>query len=89
MGSMDCFLRGEKNLKWIEGVIRASGLRKEALQKLFAIYHENYFVKPSFQELKEMQRAWLHLAINISYPTTSKINPLVRQKVAKLIPRFK
>ena len=52
-GSMDCFMRGEKNLNWIVGIIRSSGIRKDILKNLFSIYHENYAEKPRFQELEK------------------------------------
>ena len=53
MGSMDCFMRGEKNLNWIVGIIRSSGLRKDVLKTLFSAYHETYAGKSSFQELEK------------------------------------
>ena len=53
MGSMDCFMRGEKNLNWIVGIIRSSGLRKDVLKTLFSSYHETYAGKSSFQELEK------------------------------------
>jgi len=55
MGSMDCYLRGEKNLKWVIGVIRSSGIRKTVLQDLFSAYRTTTFQglekNTRFQEL--------------------------------------
>lgn len=53
LGSIACYMKGEKNLKWIEGIIRTSGLRKEVLKRIFAAYHETYAGKPMFQELEK------------------------------------
>ena len=53
MGSMDCFMRGEKNLNWIVGIVRSSGLRKDVLKAVFSSYHETYAGKPIFQELEK------------------------------------
>lgn len=49
---MDCFMRGERDLNWIVGVIRSCGLRKDVLQDLFSTYHVIYARKSSFQELE-------------------------------------
>jgi hypothetical protein len=55
MGSMDCYLRGEKNLNWVIGMIRSSGIRKTVLQDLFSAYKSTTFQEPEkntrFQEL--------------------------------------
>ncbi|MGA3193003.1 MAG: hypothetical protein ABSD73_10915 [Candidatus Bathyarchaeia archaeon] len=55
MGSMDSYLRGEKNLNWVIGMIRSSGLKKTVLQGLFSIYQSTPFQDPRkntlFQEL--------------------------------------
>lgn len=53
LGSIDCYMRGEKNLKWIEGIIKTSGLRKEVLKRIFAAYRETYAERPMFQELEK------------------------------------
>jgi hypothetical protein len=58
MGSIDCFLRGEKSLNWIVGMIRSSGIEGTAILKnLFSIYGSTTFQAPEkntrFQELEK------------------------------------
>lgn len=53
MGSVFSFLREEKNLNWIIGKIRSSGVRKNVLQELFSTIHENYAQNTRFQELEK------------------------------------
>lgn len=51
---MDCFMRGEKDLKWIVGVIRKSGLRNDVLQDLFSAYRV-FYAKTNFQRFQELE----------------------------------
>lgn len=52
-GSIFCYLRGAKNLKWIVGMIRTSEIRKSVLQNLFSAVHETYALDKRFQELEK------------------------------------
>jgi hypothetical protein len=56
MGSIECFLRGEKSLNWIMGVIRSSGIKKTALQDLFASYRQSYAENTAFQALERSSK---------------------------------
>jgi hypothetical protein len=56
MGSMDCYLRGEKNLNWVIGMIRSSGIGNTALQDLFASYRQTYAENTAFQELEKSSK---------------------------------
>lgn len=53
MGSVFCYLREEKNLNWIIGIIRSSGLRRNVLQDLLSIIHKSYAQNTRFQELEK------------------------------------
>jgi len=56
MGSIFCYLRGEKNLNWVVGMIRSSGIRKNVFQNLFSAIRESYAEKPRFQELEKKSK---------------------------------
>lgn len=51
LGSIDAYMREDKNLNWIVGVIRSSGLMKIELQKIFSSYRQNYSTTPRFVDL--------------------------------------
>ena len=51
LGSIDAYMREDKNLNWIIGVIRSSGLPKSELQKIFVSYRGNYASNSRFIEL--------------------------------------
>ena len=53
MGSIFCYLRGEKNLNWVVGMIRASGLRKTVFRDLFSAVSATYSQNVRFQELEK------------------------------------
>lgn len=48
LGSIGAYMREDKNLNWIVGVIGSSGLSKNELQKIFASYRQNYSSNPRF-----------------------------------------
>ncbi len=51
LGSIDAYMREDKNLNWIVGIIRSSGLPKSELQKIFSSYRGNYASNSRFIEL--------------------------------------
>ncbi len=53
MGSIFCYLREEKNLNWVIGMIRTSGIRKTVFRDLFSAVSETYAQNALFQELEK------------------------------------
>jgi hypothetical protein len=46
-------MRGDKNLNWIIGIVKKSGLGKGILQETLAIYHKTYARNQRFQDLEK------------------------------------
>jgi len=51
-GSINAFLRGKKNQNWVIGEIRTSGIKKEALKKLFTEFHKGNLGNVQLLELE-------------------------------------
>lgn len=61
LGSIGAYMREDKNLNWIVGILRSSGLPKSGLQKIFDSYRGNYASNSRFMELDNEVKIGLHI----------------------------
>ena len=55
-GSINAYLNGKKNLNWVVGIIRKSGISNEELRKLFSKFRKDHAENNRFKELERKCR---------------------------------